>query len=952
MKKLFFYSFFLLLAFVGCTQVVPEDLESAIQFAEPMEEFKINSSGGTNDVEFFAKEDWMVEVSAVKSALDWCEAYPESGPAGAASFSLNIKPNRTSKSRSAEITIKAGDSKHVIAVLQNAGMTSPIIFDDENLHLEVCSILDKSAQDAIYTEDLLPIKELNLSSKKISAMTDLRHFYSLESLDCSNNDMTDLPLAYDALANLKEVKWAGSDNLKRIWVNDSAAVGSRLKIEPLDSSMISILASPNRFEATSEGAEFEMYLRPGVTDIEAEEEYTWMRYEPVLSEEKGDTVAWKIIVDRVIEDKTAILSVSDTTETYGIEKEWIVINAGLSYSENVDSTALDWSIPGEVHVAELDLKDDPIPDEPGPDTGECQFYLSIPEAPELIFDPNLRTFALECGVLRNGMPVRWTISGDGFVFAKESGEGIMTMNAMIDGNPRTKSCTRYIILRSGTHSHKYEIRQDGVYFEPKITDNRSMYDYIPKNEPKERPTIFMPPQKSTAHVEYKSNAHYAGWDGDYMLGEQYRNDVSPTITVAQGAYNKNLVIDYPANANAVAYDKYDSLFEQDVPMLDYKRRGVKMTFRPMIAVIDWTDMTIKYSKVKDNFDAVVEDKFNLIQLAVELRDKAHYYLSYPTSYSYSPSVYLYDDKAEALNTSLIDFQSNVDWVIDVESLEKYGIVLTSSNVSSKSDGFSLERKQFEMSFKDRKLSSSTTYDGFQSVYRTSGYQASTVVPFPILMDLKDDSGYSYSIYPGWIGHCGVPGLSISFNTSPWGDMVHYDMKYPASDYVHVKYSVSVDLTYDKIQKIMKSQVLLFSNALYMRNLVTTDDYGHTCESEPIAFGSYAYPVCWEAKFSEVDHVEEILETQVAHDAAVYFGEGHPIYAKSYIDAEGKVISPRTDFTTTTSGDIVSPMATPTEMNVNNVHRPLQPVGLEHIRRCQFSSASVQSTGISGMAPVE
>lgn len=952
MKKLFFYSFFLLLAFAGCTQVVPEDLESAIQFAEPMEEFKINSSGGTNDVEFFAKEDWMVEVSAVKSALDWCEAYPESGPAGAASFSLKVKPNRTSKSRSAEITIKAGDSKHVIFLSQNAGMTSPIIFDDENFHLEVCSILDKSAQDAIYAEDLLPIKELNLSSKKISAMTDLRHFYSLESLDCSNNDMTDLPLAYDALANLKEVKWAGSDNLKRIWVNDSAAVGSRLKIEPLDSSMISILASPNRFEATSEGAEFEMYLRPGVTDIEAEEEYTWMRYEPVLSEEKGDTVAWKIIVDRVIEDKTAILSVSDTTETHGIEKEWIVINAGLSYSENVDSTALDWSIPGEVHVAELDLKDDPIPDEAGPVTGDYQFYLSIPEAPELKFDPNLRTFALECGVLRNGMPVRWTISGDGFVFAKESGEGIMTMNAMIDGNPRTKSCTRYIILRSGTHSYKYEIRQDGVYFEPKITDNRSMYDYIPKNEPKERPTVFMPPQKSTAHVEYKSNAHYAGWDGDYMLGEQYRNDVSPTITVAQGTYNKNLVIDYPANANAASYSKYDSLFDKDVSLLDYKRRGVKMTFRPMIAVIDWADMTIKYSKVKDNFDMIVEDHFNLIQLAVELRHKAHYYLSYPTSYSYEPSVYLYDDKVEPLNTSLIDFESNVDWMIDVSSLESYDMVPTSSLPTSKSDGFSLERKQFEMRFEDRKLNSSYFYDEFQTVYRTSGYTSSIAMPFPVLMDLRDGAGYAYPIYPGWIGHCGVPGISLSFNTNVWGNVVHYDKEPPASDYVHVNYSVSVDITYDKMQKVMHSNVLLFSNALYMRNLLTTDDYGHINESQQVALGSYAYPVCWEAKFSDVDHAEESLDTYVAHDAAVFFEHGQPIYAKNYIRSAGNVMSPQTDFTPRPFNDPVELMTTPIETGANNVYVPLQPVGMEYIRRCQFSNTPVQSTGLSGMAHVE
>ena len=254
-----------------------------------------DDNGGKLQINFHAKRKWSVRVSETRT-IDWCTVYPLQGEPGDVLLNINIKPNYSNVSRVASIIIKAGLDEKVLDIKQEpkTEIGTIVNFKDEDFKEAVNSFLGKNSSDDIYLNEIEHIEELDISDKYISYMYDLQHFSSLINLTCRDNNFRDLPLTYESMKNLKLVDCSDNILLERIWIYDKTNVLTSPQIIKDTDSHYSILASPNHFRVPRKGANFELFLRPGVKNIHRLEKYNWIDIKPMVNKETKDTISARI----------------------------------------------------------------------------------------------------------------------------------------------------------------------------------------------------------------------------------------------------------------------------------------------------------------------------------------------------------------------------------------------------------------------------------------------------------------------------------------------------------------------------------------------------------------------------------------------------------------------------------------------------------------------------------
>ena len=124
--KRFFYTLFVVLAFVACSESDVDNggTNSSGQTPSIQPEITLSNAtidfstdGGSNVVTFTSSEAWTAQVVNSR-ADDWCSIEPTSGPAGSAKITITTKENDTPDDRTASIIIKAGTASKTINVSQ------------------------------------------------------------------------------------------------------------------------------------------------------------------------------------------------------------------------------------------------------------------------------------------------------------------------------------------------------------------------------------------------------------------------------------------------------------------------------------------------------------------------------------------------------------------------------------------------------------------------------------------------------------------------------------------------------------------------------------------------------------------------------------------------------------------------------------------------------------------
>ena len=124
--KRFFYTLFVVLAFVACSESDVDNggTNSSGQTPSKQPEITLSTTatdfstdGGSNVITFTSSEAWTAEI--VNSRADeWCSIDPTSGPAGSAKITVTTTANDTPDDRTASVIIKAGTTSKTINVSQ------------------------------------------------------------------------------------------------------------------------------------------------------------------------------------------------------------------------------------------------------------------------------------------------------------------------------------------------------------------------------------------------------------------------------------------------------------------------------------------------------------------------------------------------------------------------------------------------------------------------------------------------------------------------------------------------------------------------------------------------------------------------------------------------------------------------------------------------------------------
>lgn len=497
-------------------------------------------------------------------------------------------------------------------------------------------------------------------------------------------------------------------------------------------------------------------------------------------------------------------------------------------------------------------------------------------------DPNPKGGFVMVGAFENGVPIDWILSGEDMGFYPSSGTGMQEIFFALNGNPSTEGKDRYFTFEIYTENEGVENKifcftQEGVFMEILTESNVDEFEYV--NESFEDITYMFPPQQSSLELEVLTNAGSLARTGSLIDGDMYYNDKNPEFSYEwpEGDYVCHYTVSYPANYNYSVESVDFSIFKDPLNIQRFKRRGISYMIGPRIEVItDWNELTTEKVDVYDEYGQKLEKKFNLIQNEI-IYDNLNrwYYIASPFADGNRSYVYAFDDNYVNYGESAV-FRSNVSWDVDEDKLKEWGLDCVAYDGWNLSDGYSVSETSFEIGIAE--VGYSEIYDGlyYDYIRRAPSERIESVISWlPIMLDLNDGTGYSYPVYPGFIGQGGVPTLEICFNDTPWDN---------------IEYGSFVGNDGKKYEMYMEYSIDVIYERSYT-DLLATDSIEFSYLTSP--FGS---TYVWENNsnyfiYMNVDSDGHMARLQ--HDARFRYCNGTYLYANDYIYWDKYIYDPST-----------------------------------------------------------
>ena len=221
--------FVLALVFTSCSDDESDNtIENGTEIIVSTSSVNFDYAEGQKILIVNATDEWRIY-----SSEDWCSVNPNSGLSGETDVTVSVSENQSDKPRTAELTIKSGTYKKYVTINQHY-FVQIIDFSDTAFENFCVDNFDTDGDDSVSTEEVATIKSLDVSGLGISNLDGIEYFISLETLDCSNNEIDSLNLTNNhrlvslncSSNNLTELDIQLNVNLSELNCADNSALTS------------------------------------------------------------------------------------------------------------------------------------------------------------------------------------------------------------------------------------------------------------------------------------------------------------------------------------------------------------------------------------------------------------------------------------------------------------------------------------------------------------------------------------------------------------------------------------------------------------------------------------------------------------------------------------------------------------------------------------------------------
>jgi len=199
-----FHSLFLFLFvsfFVSCDKEEPAPSNEVLIEISPLE-LALSYKADTSMLTVNANSEW-----GVSSSESWCSVSPGGGISGSTLLKLTVAANEGNESRNATLTFKSGSYRKTFEVTQGF-LVKEVGFNDAAFKAYCIKKFDSNADGLVSIEEAAVVNQINAVSLGIKSLAGIESFTSLQTLNCSNNSISELNLS--GLKNLVSLDCSGN----------------------------------------------------------------------------------------------------------------------------------------------------------------------------------------------------------------------------------------------------------------------------------------------------------------------------------------------------------------------------------------------------------------------------------------------------------------------------------------------------------------------------------------------------------------------------------------------------------------------------------------------------------------------------------------------------------------------------------------------------------------------
>lgn len=166
-------------------------------------EIVLSAEAATVELVVEADKDW-----GISSPVDWCKVAPSGGIAGTTTLKVTVAENKDNSVRTAELTIKSGQTYIGVPVRQNYHIEA-VEVADAALKAALLEQYDADGDGVLSTVEAKEVTELVAPSKGLTTLEGLEQFEGITRIICNDNNLKTINLEH--FNNLEELNCAGND---------------------------------------------------------------------------------------------------------------------------------------------------------------------------------------------------------------------------------------------------------------------------------------------------------------------------------------------------------------------------------------------------------------------------------------------------------------------------------------------------------------------------------------------------------------------------------------------------------------------------------------------------------------------------------------------------------------------------------------------------------------------
>lgn len=173
-------------------EIDPDDKDSVIttSLVVSVEELNFEQNTSSQEITVTSNVDW----TAYSLTCDWLSFSPRSGSSGSTVIIVEATENPEELSRSCSITIGSSDKSVEIPINQKPKI-DPVVFSNKDFETFCLDNFDTNGDGIVSIGEAISVTSMDISGLALKSLDDISNFPNLETLNCSNNELTSIDLS-------------------------------------------------------------------------------------------------------------------------------------------------------------------------------------------------------------------------------------------------------------------------------------------------------------------------------------------------------------------------------------------------------------------------------------------------------------------------------------------------------------------------------------------------------------------------------------------------------------------------------------------------------------------------------------------------------------------------------------------------------------------------------------